>query len=387
MKKILVLIIVGLMMVGISGQIVMAAPPATDLACNGCVNDTDVATSAITESKIGTSVVTTTKIADGAVTDAKILDSSVSTGKIADGAVTSSKVADGAITNSKIVGPISASKVEKLANVVVVAKSGGNFTSIQTAVDSINPSVENPFLIKVMPGTYVENIIMKSYVHLQGAGYDITTIQSPSPSSNVITLIDLVDVAISDMSIIGGNYGISNTNSSPTISRNKITGNYIGIFHWGCSSRIINNIISNNVIGTQTVAGAPTIIQNTITGNSEWGIWEQSGGSATIKGNIISGNGNGITVSNSSSPKISENTITDNISKGIDIYVASPTIYRNTITSNGGIGINALGASLIISFNVYDTIQVIGSYGCDSGPVNVVGMYNVKTDGSPAPLQ
>lgn len=193
-------------------------------------------------------------------------------------------------------------------------------------------------------------------------------------------------MAISDISIIGGNYGISNLHSLPTISRNKIAGNDVGIWHWQSSSIISDNMISNNRLGIYTVAGASTIMQNTIIGNTEWGIWEQSGGSATIKDNIITGNSNGIHVDSSSSPIITENKITENVSNGIDVYVGFATIYRNTISANGGFSINAFASNIIVSFNVYDTIQVIGHDHSSSPPLGIAGMYNVKPDGSPVSL-
>lgn len=359
----------------------------------------------MTSSKLATGAIDTTKIADGAVTDAKILGviSGAKLGAhghngsdIVDGTITSTKIADGAITDAKITGPISASKIQgigsdlnadlldgldssafskRIANVITVAKSAGDFDSVQAAIDSINPTVDNPYLIKVMPGKYIENITMKSYVHLQGAGSDITIIQSPSTANNVITLNALTAVTISDISIIGGNYGISNLHSSPTIRRNKIAANDVGIWHWESSSIIIDNIISNNRRGINTVTGGSTIIQNTITGNTEWGIWEQSGGSATIKGNIIIGNGNGIFIH--STPNITENTITGNNGSGIHLYVGSATIYRNTITGNG-LDISMEASSATVSFNVYDTFWGTSAL--------VVGMYNVKSDGSPVSI-
>ena len=65
------------------------------------------------------------------------------------------------------------------ANVVIVAKSGGDFTSIQAAVNSITTAtVSNPFLVWVAPGTYGERISLKPNVEIHGAGSTLTRITS-----------------------------------------------------------------------------------------------------------------------------------------------------------------------------------------------------------------
>lgn len=412
MKKSFVSILIGLMIFGIGGSS-WAGVTATDVICTGCVNDTDIAT--------------------GAVTNVKI----------ADGTVTSTKVSDGAITDAKIGGPISASKIEKPANVVVVAKAGGDYTSISAALAAINPTADNPYLIKVMPGVYNESVTMKSYVHLQGAGRDVTRIVWLDAPDYEISCDNVTNVAISGFSIEGGT-GISISGSSPTITGNRISSYYYGhgidngeasptikdniieqcrsagISNVGNSKPLItNNKIINNGYGIANDGWAvPTITNNIITG-AYYGIFFHGGGGMTsneksiIEGNIIEANQIGIShigvsslITNNkirgnvldginnfsygwgnrpdgtlcciSAPIIDDNIISDNGRWGISD--GNPTIIHNKITGNASTDIYISPwpeTSINIGFNVYDTLSGSGA----------VGNYNLKSDGSSAPLQ
>ena len=61
--------------------------------------------------------------------------------------------------------------------VVVVAKSGGDFTTIQAALDSItDASATKRYLVWVAPGVYNERVTMKQYVDIEGANTTLTRI-------------------------------------------------------------------------------------------------------------------------------------------------------------------------------------------------------------------
>ena len=349
---------------GIVKKDAMAAS-ATGVACKApCINSFE----------IEDGQVTTTDIADGAVTGAKM----------SDGAVSNAKIQDGAVTDAKITGTISSSKIQKPANVIVVAKSGGDFTSIQATIDSINPTADNPYLIKVMPGTYVENVTMKSYIHLQGAGRDVTTIQGSSGSRVIVN--NLINVTISGFMMTGSGFGIYIDTSSPTIKDNTFTGNSEGIESRGGEPIITGNrFINNQNDGIWLDSASPTIADNIFTGNGmgsngDGGIAVDNLSSPIITGNKISGNNpDGISDWGWGIPSVTGNVITGNSRYGINHQGNSTaTIANNRITGNGGAtytDIYVRNSTPNISFNIYDDIT--GTTG--------VGSYNVNSNGEPAP--
>jgi len=59
-------------------------------------------------------------------------------------------------------------------NVVTVAPSGAEYTTIQGAIDAINllgtASSSNPFVVAILPGDYNEQITCYDFIHLLGVG-------------------------------------------------------------------------------------------------------------------------------------------------------------------------------------------------------------------------
>jgi hypothetical protein len=91
-------------------------------------------------------------------------------------------------------------------NVVIVAKSGGDYTTVQAAIDSVtDAAADNPYLVWVAPGVYDEQVTMKPHVHLQGAGQENTIISSTSSSSTwpptQATLLLASDTSLRDLTV------------------------------------------------------------------------------------------------------------------------------------------------------------------------------------------
>ena len=73
-------------------------------------------------------------------------------------------------------------KTEGYDHVIVVAKSGGDYQTINEAMNAAQPAGDT-WLIWVAPGVYTESITVKSDVHLMGAGRRYTTIKSNAACS------------------------------------------------------------------------------------------------------------------------------------------------------------------------------------------------------------
>lgn len=94
--------------------------------------------------------------------------------------------------------------VKKMQNVITVAKSGGEFTNVKSAIQSC---VNEICYIHIAPGEYIvdEPIMMKSHVHLVGSGEGVTIIKGSlsgavESSSSIIRAYDLS--SISNLTVI-----------------------------------------------------------------------------------------------------------------------------------------------------------------------------------------
>lgn len=101
-----------------------------------------------------------------------------------------------------------------LKNIVTVSPANGDFTSIQSAIDSISDaSSSNRYVIQIGPGTYTENLTMKDNVDLRGVG-DKSDVVLTASSGTVIQ----VDFTASDT------FALSNLTINSASANNPVIG-------------------------------------------------------------------------------------------------------------------------------------------------------------------
>ncbi|MGE5894980.1 MAG: hypothetical protein ACM34I_13075 [bacterium] len=217
--------------------------------------------------------------ADGSTGQNTNTGSGVKTGHIQDGAVTAPKlgivcpdgqylqytIASGWVCSVGTPGPEGpqgpqgpVGPAPHYANVIVVAKSGGDFTDPVAALNSISDASEtNPYLVKVLPGIYTISgapVQMKPYVDLEGSGVNVT---------KIVGILNVTGTGI----VAGAGY--SEIRSLTVEYRN--TGQYEAVAIWvkqGFQSRITNvTAIASGTSTQQNIAiyneGYGALIQNT----------------------------------------------------------------------------------------------------------------------------
>jgi len=234
---------------------------------------------------------------------------------------------DGTIQTSALTAGVS------YANVFTVATSGGDFTLVSLALAACtSPSASNRYLIRVMPGIYVEpgGVFCQSYVDLSGSGKNSAVING--------TVFGADSCVIENFFI---KQGIVCNGTSPFILHN-----------------IITRSDADNATGIFITDAEPWIKENEIQDCPGWGIYNlatlesTSFGEGWILANKIVRNGYGGIICENTSPTISNNIIDENENYGIYLIgvlnkPAEPTIDDNVVGhtsyTGGGRGIYMQG--------------------------------------------
>jgi len=240
-------------------------------------------------------------IYDNAVTDSKIADNTVTSAKVADNSLTGDDIQNQSLSVSKLT--ISGTRqdghmlvadkdtlkwqvYDRLTNILTVG-NGGQFTSITEALTSITDNSDtNRYLIKVGPGTFLEQITMKPYVDIEGSGENQTIIlysgsnTPPSTDSSSATVIGAMNCEIRFLTIVsqpsGSMYalGVYNSEASTTLKYVTIRAN----------GSQVNTGIYNMVTSVKPIVSGCNIL--TINGTQNTGI--QTSGNIQVHDTNIS---------------------------------------------------------------------------------------------------
>lgn len=172
---------------------------------NGSVGTSELAAKAVTTGTINDKAVTTSKLNDGAVTTAKIATGAVTASSLAPNAAvlglngltggvtvaggqnisvsksgnTISVGLSGTVNANLLEGNDAATFARRDTHVITVAKQGGDFSTIGAALASITTaSASNPYLVRVGPGEFNEQVTMKAFVDIEGSGTGMTLIKT-----------------------------------------------------------------------------------------------------------------------------------------------------------------------------------------------------------------
>ncbi|HUV88116.1 MAG TPA: hypothetical protein VMY80_00560 [Anaerolineae bacterium] len=331
-------------------------------------------------------------------------------------------------------------------NVIVVAKSGGDFTSIQAALNSIADNSEaNRYLVWVAPGTYTETVTMKPYVDIEGSG-ELTTritasIWAPLGTSaltgtvvgadhaemrlltveNSVQETDAVDIQmvaiynnnasprLTHVTVIatdqGNNYsvitGMHNNDSSPTLTHVTITvsGGFFGdgVHNYSSSPTMAHvTITASGAEGGTGVANehgsSPVMTHVTATasfGESSRGVYnDQSSPTMTDVTATASGSVSNVGVLNdSSSPEMTRVTAIASaayFSTGVSNNSSSPTMTHVTVVASGTESCYGIYNNASSPTIQYSTINASGGTQTGYGIYNEAdsGSYTVKIDHS-----
>lgn len=191
-------------------------------------------------------------------------------------------------------------------NIKVVAKSGGDYTTIGAALNAIADAGDaNRYLVYVAPGVYDEKVAMKPFVDIEGAGELVTKITqggTNDPSDCTLEGADNAELRFLTVENTGGAAyasAIRNVNASPrlqhlTVRTSGATGSNTAISN-GTSSPIIKNVtilVSGSAdfnYGIRSyISAAPEITDvdidvNTPGARLSYGIYTETGAAGPIR--------------------------------------------------------------------------------------------------------
>jgi hypothetical protein len=221
------------------------------------------------------------------------------------------------------------------AQVVWVAKSGGDYTTLSAALAAIPGNDGNkrresdgemlpaatksaPYVIKIAPGTYEEvgPVVLKSYVDVEGSGQGATTINCVCGSdsldgSSAAVSAGVITAEIRHLTINSTGSGSVNRYSSGVYTNGVSDGSF-SMLHVTATA---TGSPENYAVANDAASPSMTNVTATATGGSfNYGVGNLSSSSPSIRNSSITGTTNSIFNSELSSAKVA-NTVLSGVVK------------------------------------------------------------------------
>ncbi len=246
-------------------------------------------------------------------------------------------------------------------NVVIVAKSGGDFTEIQAALNSITDAgATNRYLVWVGPGIYNERVTMKQYVDIEGAGELVTKITYTGDTGSDATVRGRSNAELRFLTV-------ENTGGSTNATAIYNDGSSPRLLH---VSAIASGGANNNHAVSNVNGSAAELIEVRATASGgvySIGVYNATASSGLRLVNVTA------TASGASGTNY-----------GVQNLISSPTLIRVTATASGGnvaAGvINGTSSPTISHSSLRASGAALNSYGLNN--VASSGAYTVSVDNS-----
>ncbi|RAM59094.1 hypothetical protein Q502_00805 [Mesotoga sp. Brook.08.YT.4.2.5.2.] len=271
-----------------------------------------------------------------------------------------------------------------VAEGVLTVGAMGQFATIQEAVDAAKAGDT----IKILAGTYRENIAVSKSIAIIGSSKEEVTIIAESESSPVLFVRGVEDFVVDSVSfqsggsvinfsrssgqvincnIAGGRFGISFSGDGRTL---RVADSYItslmgvgndeylstrlvGIYAYGEATLIVENtVIERTGTGVNFSNGLNYIVKNSTFNRNTVGVSLSGTSTGSLIGNKITGNvDNGVLANITSTATLTDNVFFNNVRHGLDLYLRDCT--------DCGCGGTTFRGTVVGSGNLFDTLEAI----------------------------
>lgn len=300
-------------------------------------------------------------------------------------------------------------------NVIIVAKSGGDFTDLSTALNSItDATATNRYLIWVGPGIYNGYVYMKPYVDIEGAGERTTLLTAPGAGGGTVTGANHAELRFIGVEATGGAFqavGIINNTVTDmrllhvTVNAFGATNRTYGIFNYDSTVSMTDVTVtatdgSEETIGVYNLNGAAVdivnltvnVTTNAASGRLEGVTYGVSTGHLNGARITATSGGSGILLSLTTAPIVVSNvegTIScASFCYGARVALGRPTLDQVRLTVQGAAtsyGIYLLDASVTVQDSVVESLGTTryGLYYTSSNGVSQSAVFmNSKLSGA-----